>query len=158
MALATSISGLQEHARGAACCSVDHRTHVPVGVLLTGAAWSRGLATDGGSNGTSSDRGYPVWWGGWSCGEPGGQLRGQGDLGRRATWVGDAPLEQGQGLFAHVLSGTTKLPSFIVTLASFLFLQGVNLGGVKLLTGTTQVSGISTSAGYEPLQWISPTP
>ena len=58
------------------------------------------------------------------------------------------------GFINGYLVVTTKLPSFIVTLASFLFLQGVNLGGVKLLTGTTQVSGISTSAGYEPLQWI----
>jgi simple sugar transport system permease protein len=49
---------------------------------------------------------------------------------------------------------TTKLPSFIVTLASFLFLQGLNLGGIKLLTGTTQVSGVSNSSGYVVLQWL----
>lgn len=58
------------------------------------------------------------------------------------------------GFINGYLVVTTKLPSFIVTLASFLFLQGLNLGGIKLLTGTTQVSGVSASPGYKPLQWL----
>lgn len=49
---------------------------------------------------------------------------------------------------------STGLPSFIVTLASFLGLQGLNLGGTKLLTGTTQVQGVSTSTGYDFLKGI----
>jgi simple sugar transport system permease protein len=36
----------------------------------------------------------------------------------------------------------TGLPSFIITLATFLALQGLNLGITKVVTGTVQVSGI----------------
>jgi simple sugar transport system permease protein len=43
----------------------------------------------------------------------------------------------------------TKLPSFIVTLATFFVLQGVNLGVTKAITGTVRVSGLSTVGGYE---------
>jgi simple sugar transport system permease protein len=43
----------------------------------------------------------------------------------------------------------TKLPSFIVTLATFFVLQGVNLGVTKEITGTVRVSGLSTVGGYE---------
>jgi simple sugar transport system permease protein len=42
----------------------------------------------------------------------------------------------------------TRLPSFIVTLGTFLVLQGVNLGITKLVTGTVQVSGIADADGY----------
>ena len=43
----------------------------------------------------------------------------------------------------------TRLPSFIVTLGTFLMLQGLNLGVTKVLTGTVQVSGLSKASGYE---------
>jgi simple sugar transport system permease protein len=43
----------------------------------------------------------------------------------------------------------TKLPSFIVTLATFFVLQGVNLGVTKAITGTVRVAGISEASGYE---------
>ncbi|GAA2887499.1 ABC transporter permease [Streptosporangium fragile] len=43
----------------------------------------------------------------------------------------------------------TRLPSFIVTLATFLMLQGVNLGVTKALTGTVQVGGLRRAEGYE---------
>jgi simple sugar transport system permease protein len=43
----------------------------------------------------------------------------------------------------------TKLPSFIVTLATFFVLQGVNLGVTKEITGTVRVSGLSEVSGYE---------
>jgi simple sugar transport system permease protein len=43
----------------------------------------------------------------------------------------------------------TKLPSFIVTLATFFVLQGVNLGVTNEITGTVRVSGLSTVSGYE---------
>ncbi|MEU0569179.1 ABC transporter permease [Nonomuraea sp. NPDC005983] len=43
----------------------------------------------------------------------------------------------------------TKLPSFIVTLGTFLMLQGVNLGVTKALTGTVQVSGLRRASGFE---------
>src|SRR3954470_14465104 len=42
----------------------------------------------------------------------------------------------------------TKLPSFIVTLATFFILQGVNLGVTKAITDQVAVSGIDTAAGY----------
>src|SRR5919106_1910050 len=42
----------------------------------------------------------------------------------------------------------TKLPSFIVTLATFFILQGVNLGVTKEITGTVRVSGLSEAGGY----------
>ncbi|HET6548920.1 MAG TPA: ABC transporter permease [Solirubrobacter sp.] len=43
---------------------------------------------------------------------------------------------------------TTKLPSFIVTLATFFILQGVNLGVTKLITNQVSVSGIDLAPGY----------
>ncbi|WP_248958528.1 ABC transporter permease [Sphaerisporangium perillae] len=46
----------------------------------------------------------------------------------------------------------TKLPSFIVTLGTFLMLQGLNLGVTKALTGTVQVSGLRRAEGYDGAQ------
>nr|BFE79009.1 ABC transporter permease [Planobispora longispora] len=43
----------------------------------------------------------------------------------------------------------TNLPSFIVTLGTFLMLQGINLGVTKALTGTVQVGGLRRAEGYE---------
>jgi simple sugar transport system permease protein len=43
----------------------------------------------------------------------------------------------------------TKLPSFIVTLATFFILQGVNLGVTKEITGTVRVAGLSEAPGFE---------
>lgn len=43
----------------------------------------------------------------------------------------------------------TRLPSFIVTLATFFILQGVNLGVTKAITGTVLVSGLTFQAGAE---------
>ncbi|MGF6880649.1 simple sugar transport system permease protein [Nocardia sp. GAS34] len=42
----------------------------------------------------------------------------------------------------------TGLPSFIVTLGTFLALQGLNLGVTRLVTATVEVSGIRGAAGY----------
>ena len=36
----------------------------------------------------------------------------------------------------------TGLPSFIVTLATFFILRGVNLGGTKAITDTVRVGGL----------------
>jgi simple sugar transport system permease protein len=44
---------------------------------------------------------------------------------------------------------TTKLPSFIVTLATFFVLQGVNLGVTKAITGSVRVAGLSDVSGYD---------
>jgi len=43
----------------------------------------------------------------------------------------------------------TGLPSFIVTLGTFLALQGLNLGITRVITGSVQVSGVREAAGYE---------
>jgi simple sugar transport system permease protein len=43
----------------------------------------------------------------------------------------------------------TKLPSFIVTLATFFVLQGVNAAGTLKLTGTTAIQDIDTAGGFE---------
>ncbi|HEX4812023.1 MAG TPA: ABC transporter permease [Nonomuraea sp.] len=52
--------------------------------------------------------------------------------------------------FANGLVVTrTKLPSFIVTLGTFLMLQGINLGVTKAITGTVQVSGLRRAEGFE---------
>lgn len=55
----------------------------------------------------------------------------------------------GIGALNGVLVVTTKLPSFIITLATFLGLQGINLGLTKIVTaGAVQVSGIDQERGY----------
>jgi simple sugar transport system permease protein len=43
----------------------------------------------------------------------------------------------------------TGLPSFIVTLGTFLALQGLNLGVTRWVTNTVQVSGMRRTDGYE---------
>jgi len=48
----------------------------------------------------------------------------------------------------------TGLPSFIITLASFLMLQGLNLGLTKLFTGTVQVRGIADAPGYHSAELV----
>ncbi|MFC9995142.1 ABC transporter permease [Nocardia sp. NPDC127526] len=48
----------------------------------------------------------------------------------------------------------TGLPSFIVTLGTFLALQGLNLGVTRLVTGTVQVSGMRGAGGYESAGWV----
>ena len=54
----------------------------------------------------------------------------------------------GIGFLNGYLVIRTKLPSFIITLASFLMLQGLNLGLTKHVTGTVTASGISDAVGY----------
>jgi simple sugar transport system permease protein len=43
----------------------------------------------------------------------------------------------------------TKLPSFIVTLATFFVLQGVNAAGTLQLTGTTAIQDVDTANGFD---------
>jgi simple sugar transport system permease protein len=42
----------------------------------------------------------------------------------------------------------TKLPSFIVTLATFFILQGANLGVTKEITGSVRVGGLAEASGF----------
>ncbi|MGO4102794.1 ABC transporter permease [Leifsonia sp. YAF41] len=46
----------------------------------------------------------------------------------------------------------TGVPSFIVTLATFFILQGVNLAVTKLITGTVAIQGMSEVAGFEQVK------
>jgi simple sugar transport system permease protein len=48
----------------------------------------------------------------------------------------------------------TGLPSFIVTLATFFILQGINLGGTKAITDTVRVGGLRDTSGFESAQRI----
>jgi simple sugar transport system permease protein len=55
----------------------------------------------------------------------------------------------GVGAFNGWMVLRTGLPSFIVTLGTFLALQGINLGVTRLVTGSVQVSGMRRTDGYE---------
>jgi simple sugar transport system permease protein len=55
----------------------------------------------------------------------------------------------GVGFFNGWMVMRTKLPSFIVTLATFFVLQGVNLGVTKAITNQVSVSNIDTASGYD---------
>jgi len=48
----------------------------------------------------------------------------------------------------------TGLPSFIITLGTFLMLQGLNLGLTKLFTGTVSAGGIAEAPGYGGAEWV----
>jgi simple sugar transport system permease protein len=52
------------------------------------------------------------------------------------------------GLFNGLMVMRTGLPSFIVTLATFFILQGVNLGFTKVITGTVRVAGLTEVSGF----------
>src|SRR5690348_11978803 len=54
----------------------------------------------------------------------------------------------GVGFVNGYMVMATKLPSFIVTLATFFILQGANLGVTKAITNQVAVSGIDTASGY----------
>jgi simple sugar transport system permease protein len=55
----------------------------------------------------------------------------------------------GIGFFNGWMVMRTKLPSFIVTLATFFVLQGVNLGVTKAITNQVSVSNIDVASGYD---------
>jgi simple sugar transport system permease protein len=58
------------------------------------------------------------------------------------------------GLFNGYLVVRTGLPSFIITLGTFLMLQGLNLGLTKLITNTVQVQGLSDEPFYGGAQKV----
>ncbi|HNM96963.1 MAG TPA: ABC transporter permease, partial [Marmoricola sp.] len=53
------------------------------------------------------------------------------------------------GLINGWLVMLTGLPSFIVTLAMFFSLRGINLGVTKAITDTVRVAGVDKAAGYD---------
>ena len=58
------------------------------------------------------------------------------------------------GLMNGYLVIRTRLPSFIVTLATFFVLRGFNLGFIQMLTGTVRVDGIDQGKNYESARKI----
>jgi simple sugar transport system permease protein len=58
------------------------------------------------------------------------------------------------GLFNGFMVMKTKLPSFIVTLATFFVLQGINLGVTKAITGTVRVANIDEAGGFSSAKSI----
>jgi simple sugar transport system permease protein len=48
----------------------------------------------------------------------------------------------------------TRLPSFIITLGTFLMLQGLNLGVTKAITGTVQASGVDQEPGFSSVHGL----
>ncbi|WP_226381100.1 ABC transporter permease, partial [Pseudonocardia oceani] len=58
----------------------------------------------------------------------------------------------GIGFVNGYLVTRTGLPSFIITLATFLMLQGLNLAVTKLITGTVSVGGMSQVPYFETVR------
>lgn len=71
-----------------------------------------------------------------------------------AAVVVSLALSLGIGLLNGYLVVRTGLPSFIITLASFLMLQGLNLGVTKLVTNTVQVNNFDQVPGYGVLHAV----
>ncbi|MCZ2815853.1 ABC transporter permease [Modestobacter sp. VKM Ac-2984] len=72
-------------------------------------------------------------------------------------WVAIAAalvLALGIGAFNGWLVTRTGLPSFIITLGTFLMLQGLNLGLTKAFTGTVQVRGLADAPGYHSAELV----
>ncbi len=53
------------------------------------------------------------------------------------------------GAINGVLVNRTKLPSFIITLATLFIIRGMTVGFTRLITGRTQVSGIKEALGFD---------
>lgn len=53
------------------------------------------------------------------------------------------------GLFNGYLVIKTRLPSFIVTLATLFVFRGLTIGVTRLLTGRTQLGGLREASGYD---------
>ena len=68
------------------------------------------------------------------------------------VWVGvlvGLAVSLGIGFVNGYLVMKTGIPSFLITLGTFLMLTGLNLGGTKLLTGQVASSSISNMDGFE---------
>jgi simple sugar transport system permease protein len=53
------------------------------------------------------------------------------------------------GVFNGVLVVSTGLPSFLVTLATFLVLEGTTLAGTHLVAGSTRIEGLDSARGWD---------
>ncbi|MER6673386.1 ABC transporter permease [Streptomyces sp. NPDC000983] len=71
------------------------------------------------------------------------------------TWVGvgvSLVVTLAIGAFNGIMLTRTKLPSFIITLATFLMLTGMNLGFTKLIDGTVSTKSIADMEGFSSAQ------
>jgi simple sugar transport system permease protein len=76
------------------------------------------------------------------------------------VWVGvfvALAVSLGIGLFNGWLLVKTGLPSFLVTLGTFLMLQGINLAVTRLVTGNVATNDISDMAGFKSAQAVFAT-
>ncbi|MYT71686.1 ABC transporter permease [Streptomyces sp. cg28] len=67
------------------------------------------------------------------------------------TWVGvgvSLLVTLAIGAFNGIMLTRTKLPSFIITLGTFLMLTGMNLGFTKLISGTVSTKSIADMQGF----------
>ena len=60
----------------------------------------------------------------------------------------------GVGYFNGILVIRTRLPSFIVTLATLFIFRGLTIGLTRLLTNRTQVGGLRDAAGYDAVHTL----
>jgi simple sugar transport system permease protein len=60
----------------------------------------------------------------------------------------------GIGFFNGYLVVKTGIPSFLITLATFFMLQGINLGVTKAITGTVATQNVSDMDGFESAKAI----
>jgi len=68
------------------------------------------------------------------------------------VWVGvfvSLVVTLAAGAFNGFMLTRTKLPSFIITLGTFLMLTGLNLGFTKLISGTVSTKSIADMEGFE---------
>ncbi|MDH6128427.1 ABC transporter permease [Kitasatospora sp. GP82] len=73
------------------------------------------------------------------------------------TWVGvlvSLAVALGIGSLNGWLLARTGLPSFIVTLGTFLMLTGANLGVTKLVSGTVSTKPIGDMQGFASCHWL----
>ncbi|SDJ58297.1 ABC transporter permease [Streptomyces indicus] len=73
------------------------------------------------------------------------------------VWVGvfvSLLVTLGIGIFNGFMLTRTQLPSFIVTLGTFLMLTGLNLGLTKLISGTVQTKSIADMEGFSSAQTV----
>ncbi|MYW66739.1 ABC transporter permease [Streptomyces sp. SID8379] len=67
------------------------------------------------------------------------------------TWVGvgvSLLVTLAIGAFNGIMLTRTKLPSFIITLGTFLMLTGMNLGFTKMISGTVSTKSIADMEGF----------
>lgn len=58
------------------------------------------------------------------------------------------------GALNGIVVTRTRLPSFIVTLATLFVLRGLTIGVSRALTGRTQLGGLEATPGYEPARLL----